>query len=236
MTILLLGSQHGDEHLGEKLHAYIGEHHPLLAAQVVFKIGNPKARRQNVRFIESDLNRSYKAPFDTYESRRAAYIQKFIKANQFDLILDLHTTACIQPPCFIIHTKTGPVRRFLRASHVDKIVEMQHPIVKPSLIGVCDKALSIEIANHDINSQMLESLCQDLSRFINNNAHHKTKKLYVVRDLLLKSKISEKDALLLRNFTKTTTGFIPILVGENSYKKNTQYLGFKATEETIITL
>ena len=88
--ILLLGSQHGNELLGEKLYKYIIKNRPELTNFVFYKVANLKAKRLGVRYIESDMNRSYNCGKDTYEKRRATKIIEYIKANNFDLVLHMH--------------------------------------------------------------------------------------------------------------------------------------------------
>lgn len=236
MKILLLGSQHGNELLGDMLYEYIQTHHHDLLATISFIIGNPRAHKQNKRYTESDMNRSYASTVDSYESRQARRVLSYIKKHNFDLVLDLHTTVCVQPPCFIIESVNDSNRAFLRSSSIDKIVMMRHDIVRTSLIGTARQVVSIEVSNNDINADLLESLCLDLKRFVTQTHHNIERYEYVVESLIAKNTISNVDAARLRNFEMSAGNFIPILVGENSYKKNTPYLGFKASKETIIRL
>ena len=236
MNILLLGSQHGNELLGERLYRHITQNHPALREHVTFKLGNPKARRLKVRYTESDMNRSYNPLLKTYEAQRAKIIKDDITKNNYDLVLDLHTTTCVQPPCLIvagIHSATLP---YLRSSSIRRIVHLRHPIVAGSLIGHVKQAVSIEVFNADMNQDTFEALTQDLRRYIVGSSHDAAASLYQVDELILKSEVAPDVAATFKNFEMSAAGFIPILTGENSYKKNTHYLGFKAEKETVITL
>ncbi|HSW78189.1 MAG TPA: succinylglutamate desuccinylase/aspartoacylase family protein [Candidatus Chromulinivoraceae bacterium] len=226
--ILLLGSQHGNELLGEQLYAYIASNRLDLLPFITFKRGNLRAYRQKVRYIESDLNRSYTGGDTTYEERRANTILKYIKKQDFDLVLDLHTTTCSQPPCLIVAGITDDNRQFIRASSIEKIVHMNHEIVETSLIGVYSKSASIEVNVIQLTTKLMEQLTSDIDRYLHNAASKKTKTVYEVGDLLGKDEITQEQAEELRNFEMSPLGFYPILVGENSYKKYTKYLGFKA--------
>ena len=238
MKVLLLGSQHGDELLGDKLYEYIKAQRPSLLEHVVFKIGNPKAHKAGVRYIESDLNRSYGGHVTTYEEKRAAYLQEYIIQNNFDLILDLHTTVCNQPPCFIVNSIRSELKPFLRASHIERVVLLSDPIIHSSLDSVSPNVIAIEVANSDISDEFLDNVCSDLERFIEGKKKYVTKRVYNVPSLLLKSEVPENEIDFLINFQPSRLGFIPILVGTStgSYAKTTHYLGFKATKETVITV
>lgn len=236
MKILLLASQHGDELLGDYLHTHLKIHYSHLLQHISFKIANPKAYKLGVRYIDSDLNRSYNKGPATYERRRASYIKRYIREQAFDLILDLHTTVCIQPPCMIVHDIYETNKQFLRASSIERIVCIKDPIIHTTLAGHNKHTVAIEIANTDITPTVLDSLCKDLERYILHKQRTTQKIVYTVDSLLLKTEVSSEEAKQLVNFQISPAGYIPILVGENSYKKNTAYLGFKATKATRITV
>lgn len=236
MKILLLGSQHGNELLGEMLYERIQARHSQLLPHLTYKLGNPQAHHKKVRFIESDMNRSYDGTLDTHEARRAQHILQYIKDGEYDLVLDLHTTVCNQPPCFILPEISEYTRPFIRASHIERVVLLTDPIVKTSLTGASSKAVAIEVANSQLTPELLDDLCQDIERFLKKDTRLSEKKVYHVPSLLLKSEVAPELLDSLINFEKTKDGFIPILTGNNSYRKNTHYLGFKAASETIITL
>lgn len=226
--ILLLGSQHGNELLGECLYAHIRQYQPALLQYTTYRIGNSRAHKRNIRYIEGDLNRSYTGKTTTYEERRAKRILSYIKKEGFDLVLDLHTTICEEPPCIIIPKLTTENMRFIRASSIQKIVEMNCPIVTTSLIGNCSRAVCIEINKDEVNNSTLNGICEDIKRYIAEKDFNQQKDIYTVDNLLEKTEIDDKDAAKLRNFELSSQGFYPILTGENSYKEQTHYLGFKA--------
>lgn len=236
MKILLLASQHGNEPLGEMLFNHISKRYPHLLPHLELTIGNPKAKAAGKRYLESDMNRSYDPALTTYEARRAQKVIDQINQHTYDIVLDLHTTVCVQPPCLIVSEITDVNRQFLKACTIDRIVRIRHPIVGTSLIGVLPDTVSMEVANNDVTPELLNLLACSIERFINRQTTTESVREYVIDELLMKASISEADASRLRNFEMSPHGFIPILVGNNSYKKNTDYLGLKATEETIITL
>jgi|ERR1700741_803954 len=227
--ILLLGSQHGNELLGEQLYGYIQRHCVTLLPHITYKVANPQAHRQNKRYIETDMNRSYVASPVSYEERRAAKIMQYLQAKDFDLVLDLHSTACDQPPSILIRSVNLRNRDFLRASHIEHVVMMQHEIVKSSLIGNVEYAISMEVSNQQITDELLNKLTQDILRYVNGGLQPVQKDIYVVDRLVLKAEVSAVQAATLKNFRYSALGYYPILIGKNSYKKNTNYLGFAAS-------
>lgn len=226
--ILLIGAQHGNELLGERLYDYIKKTRPELRSNVRYVTGNVRARKLGIRYNESDLNRSYNGKSATYEERRAARILRYIQQEDFDLVLDLHTTTCQQPPCFIVPQLTPMNAKYINSSSIEYIVEMTHEIVRTSLIGVCPVAISIEVNREEVDDVLLENLCEDLTRYLQKNTVDKFNKIYTIDALLSKDEVTENDVELLQNFQKSSSGFYPVLVGENSYKMQTNYLGFKA--------
>ncbi len=234
MKILLIGATHGNEQLGTKLYPYIIKKHPELLEHVDFIIGNPRAYAKRVRFTESDLNRSYTVGNGTYEQQRANEIQQHINQTKPDIVLDMHTTSCTQPDCLIIgDTHNEMVRRFMRASSTHAILQ-----VKPmnDVLTIADAVIAYEIPNPRVKSDIFEAICQDLLRFIANEAYTHTKQLYVMEDKIYKKDVTHADTKQFVNFEMSPLGFIPIMTGNNSYKKQTDYLGFKASKVTEIRL
>lgn len=226
--ILIIGAQHGNEPLGEALYAYIKQNRTNLLPYITFKIGNPRAKKAGVRYIESDLNRSYTGGVKTYEQRRARRMLTYIKSHAFDLVIDAHTTTCQEPPCFIAHTLNGEVGRFMAACSIMNVVHMHPRITKTSLIGVCPQAVSIEVNKEQVQERLLRVLAGAIEVYIRGDAPYSHKTIYEIADFILKSDMSEQQASKLQNFQKSPYGYYPVLTGENSYKQLTDYLGFKA--------
>lgn len=232
MKILILGSQHGNERLGVKLYEHIKKYRPELQEYITYKLANPQAFRQNVRYIQTDMNRSYGTQRPSYESLRATRVLQYIDAGDFDLVLDMHTTTCVQPPCIIVDAVRQENARFISASTIARIVEMRHPITQSSLNGARSMVVSIE-ANERITRSLLDGLCDDIERYSKDEGINIKRYVYPVTELVEKDTISGAAAAKLVNFQLSPFGFYPILVGENSYKQQTRYLGFKAYERHL---
>jgi hypothetical protein len=229
--VLLLGSQHGDERLGDSLIRRIKLYHPDLLKYVDFCIGNPKAHRLNKRYVESDLNRSYHKKLDTYEATRANKVLAKINDGGYDLVLDLHTTTDKVEPFFIAPFKhSGSIKNFFRISPISKIVIMQHSIVNKSLIGNTDNAISIEASVHMIDKRFLESLIESIEKFIQSGlTEAKVKDFFYVDLLIDKTNYTSKQFKQMKNFELFEKSFFPILVRSASYKRYKTYRGFGAT-------
>lgn len=234
--VLLLASQHGNELLGEQLYEHLQLFYPKYLNRIDFMIANPIARARGLRFIDSDLNRSYKKPAKNYEEKQATKICKYIENTKPAIVLDLHTTTCDQPSCFIISSINNQNINYLKASKINKIVTMSNKIVKNSLIGNCSKAISIEVSINRINANFLNNLSIDIINFLSGVKSHNVKQLFQVYDYLLKSEIDADELRKLQNFKKSKFGFYPILVGEQAYEKDKMYFGFKTEILQIIKL
>lgn len=228
MKILILGSQHGNEYSGEKLYSYLQNNRAELLEHVEYMTGNPQARKRRVRLVESDMNRSYSGRKNTYEERRAQKILRYIRDSGFDLVLDMHTTTVDQPPCLIMGSINTQTERFINASSVVHLIVMEEKIASTALNGVCAQSVSVEV-NQDLAQVDLEKLCDDIQRYIDNEAYAVDKYVYEVTPLL-KSDVTDEEFKQLRNFVRSDKGFYPVLVGESAYQKSEyNYLGFKAS-------
>jgi hypothetical protein len=228
VNILLVGSQHGDELLGEKLYEYLIASNPCILPHIEFVIGNPIAHSKKVRYTESDMNRSYVDNPKTFEEKRAAEIIQYIERNAYDLVLDLHTTNCIQTPCLIVKDSLLINRDYIDASSIKNVVVMKHEIISCSLIGKVDQAIAIEVSNVDLGTELYEKISKDIVNYIYKKKVSCNKKYFEVTELLEKDELKQNQVETLINFKKSNYGFYPVLVGENSYKNSTHYLGFKA--------
>lgn len=170
MKVLIIGATHGNELLGVKLYQRMLSKRLPMLEHIDFLIGNPRAFAAKKRYTDADLNRCYDGASQGYESLRAKEVCAYIEMTTPDLLLDMHTTNCIQPPCLIV---------------------------------------------------------DDISRYINHEAPHRDKELYEMYDKIYKRDVTVKEAHSFENFVPNALGFVPVMTGENSYKRQTDYLGFK---------
>lgn len=234
MKILILAATHGNELLGIKLYQRLLQKRSPLLEHIDFMISNPKAFAAKKRYIDCDLNRSYGTNGSKYEQQRAAAITEYVRLTKPDLILDMHTTSCKQPNCLIVGTIDGAMRRrLLAASHIDRILQVT-PMNDVAMLG--NNVVGYEIPNRSITSALLDDIAEDLQRFVDNQLAHSHKKLFVMQDKIYKRDVTDEQASTFINFEMHELGYVPIMTGENSYKKQTDYLGFKASAPEDIRL
>ena len=235
MRILIIGATHGNEALGPKLYQRLLQKRSPLLEHIDFILGNPRAYHARKRYIDCDLNRSYGATGQKYEEVRASQIAEHINSTRPDIILDMHTTSCHQPNCLIVHsTSDSRVRRMLRASHIETILQ-----VKPmgDIATVASNVVGYEVPNRNVTPQLLDAITDDLTNFLHDEGNHPQKRLFTMTDKIMKSEVTPEDVASFKNFEMHPMGFVPIMTGNNSYKKQTDYLGFKADagEDIIIS-
>lgn len=235
MKLLIIAATHGNELLGIKLYQYLLTQHSPLLESIDFVIGNPRAYAAKKRYIQSDLNRSYQSDGSRYEEQRAREILDYVAMTKPDIVLDMHTTTCKQPSCLIVgNLEDRQLRRFLRASHIRTILTVRS---LDDIASAMSNVVGYEVPNDHITPELLDRIANDLRRFIRGTRGSVTKNVYHMTDKIYKKDVSTKEADAFVNFQMNKKlGFVPIMTGENSYKKQTNYLGFKASAPEKITI
>jgi predicted deacylase len=111
------GSLHGDEPAGKKaIEKFIDEDHEF-RKPVQFIIGNEEALEEDVRFLETDLNRAFPGDpeSDKHEERLAAKINEMVQGTK---LLDLHTTRSYPLPFSTFSDLKDTTRDLLRSAGV----------------------------------------------------------------------------------------------------------------------
>jgi succinylglutamate desuccinylase len=127
--------------------------------RVSFVLGNPEATHQNLRFLESDLNRVFlDSPLQTHEARRAKQIMPIF--DSCDLLLDLHQTILAAQQAFYIFPWTEESGAWARAIGAARVcVDATPDPDKPALTRCADDyvknlgkpAVTIELGKKGIN-------------------------------------------------------------------------------------
>ncbi len=117
IALTLMGITHGNETAGiavlNALLALLSSGSVRLEIPVAFLLGNPWAARENKRFLERDLNRSFNRPDPRMkEERRAAELSQVLRRTDF--IVDFHQTTKASDRPFFIFPYSKPSFAFAR--------------------------------------------------------------------------------------------------------------------------
>ena len=222
--ILAIISTHGNELLGPNLLAYMLAKRSKLLENIEFIIANPRAYAKNVRYTESDLNRSYGLGLDTYEGQRAKTIEERIRLLKPELVLDFHTTTAEQPNILITADKDNEVvQRFINSSAVKDVL-----VVKPlnDITMVVPNFAAYEVPNSHLNDDLYGKICADITRYLDNKTAEVKRTFYKMAGKITPEE--EKNITDLKNFVyNDTLQAIPAFLGEEAYKQDGTYAGFK---------
>ena len=222
--ILAIISTHGNELLGPNLLAYMLTKRSKLLEDMEFVMANPCAYIKDVRYTESDLNRSYGLDLDTYEGHQAKMIEERIRLLQPELVLDFHTTTAEQPDILITADKDNKVAQsFISASATGNIL-----VVEPlnDITTVAPNFVAYEVPNSHLNDDLYGQICADITRFLDNKAAEVKRTFHKMAGKITPEE--EKNITDLKNFVyNDTLQAIPAFLGEEAYKQDGTYAGFK---------
>ncbi len=216
--------QHGDERFGA-----------LVANQLLISgektlLANPVAFIKGVRFLDSDLNRSYgETGTRGYEQKRAMQILE--QAAKYDTVIDIHSSRAKVGKVAILASDDPAVLKKVVSLGFHKAVVMPRSIVKTSLIGNVAHGISLEFgANIEQNELTAKELSSKIGAVTNNQSCRGKLDIYYVSGKLA----SKYRGTGLRNYRYSSNiGGYPILVGESRYKT---YAGFFARKTKTISI
>jgi hypothetical protein len=226
--ILIIGAQHGDERLGPQLYRFLKKD-PRRYASVDYLCGNPKAYRQGVRFIESDLNRSFVPNPKTYEQKRAQKILTIIAAGKYDYVLDIHTAREEVGRLFIATRLDDTMERIIAASRIERVAIMPPKIANCSLIGNVPNAISVEYERQLAGKRQT---LRELKELIDNLLYSQTARpreiFYVEGAIPLTSEVNKR----AKNFELCEEKFYPVIFGPGN-TAYTEHKGFAARKKEL---
>lgn len=213
MKIGIIVCVHGTEPFGLKV---IKELKKLHVKDLEYVVANKKALVEGKRFIDSDLNRSFPGSPESedYEERLAHKLLQ--KIENFDIIIDLHSTSSDCPPIAIITKKTKKNIKTAKQTGIKRICFMNQDLASgKSLIDHVDCGVSLEVGNHKDEKIVIQAV-----NFIKN--------LLISKGLIegKKEKVNhefyevfglEKDMNLKLESFKKHKNYYPVLVDEESY-------------------
>jgi len=210
VKILVVCCLHGDEKFGLRI-AKLLTKTPI--GGIDFIIGNPKAVAANKRYVDSDLNRSFRQG-EGYEAKRALEISALFA--KYNYVIDIHTTSTDleMVPIFV---SFGPKsKKILNVLDSKQVVIM--PKSKDSLIGAFGNgAVSLEFGDSYCRSN---SALHEVHEFLLKLASRKerrpkTREIYRITSLAPPK--TKKTACANFQYSKLLGGY-GFLIGERSYK------------------
>lgn len=229
--ILIIGAQHGDERLGPRLNRFLKSDAVGRYENVTYLCGNPRAFRRNVRFTETDLNRSYDPTVPrTYEEKRAAKILQHIRQGRYDYVLDIHTSRADVGRFFLATHLDGAVADIVSASRFERVAVMPPHIADCSLIGQVPQAISVEYDRRLARTQQaLRELVELLDNLLAGKSLPRQREIFYVTSTIPSTSNISPEA---KNFEKCEQGFYPIIY-RSSGGSYAQHKGFAAHEKEV---
>lgn len=222
--ICLVCCQHGNEVFGKKVYEYFKNRAKEYENVDTF-IANPIALSKRKRFIDTDLNRSYKQSSLTgYESQIAPKILK--RVQKADVVIDIHTTTAADiHVCSIVTHIDKKIDLILSNVSYENVAIISKDMAGGSLIGNVVSGLSLEF--NEIFAKSQEAL--EVVRNVIENTLKSKKGPYLNKTLFEVEGVIKPDIKLkpaAKNFIyEKSQKFYPVLFGEKNY---TTHQGFYA--------
>jgi len=214
LKYLAIGGLHGNEPLGIEL---VPKIQALQVDWLKAEFGNPQAIKQNVRFVEEDLNRVFPGNANgNHEQKRAAKLTKI--SQSFDFVLDFHNTYGLNNDCGFVGgndwEKTVNLAGFLG---IKRVIIADYDCIN-KFVPNC---LSIEISLNSIqnNTNLWVNKLQNLNKF-DPNKKYQAVELY---QFIYRVSRQQQNKLNFKNW-KT---FEPIS------KRDTKKLGLNPSQEYL---
>lgn len=245
---------HPTEHLAPLIAHHLRTERTDLLAHVDYKCGNPvaAARMPQERYTNehstdpalkgTDLNRSFSPskPPRTHEERIAAAMLPTLR--EYNRVFDAHTstTDCGPNQRFFLTARphNRVVRQFIAASTVTDVIILPPDITEPSLIGQVRNSISFECNQDWAHTPAAMKEMMLILDGVTKGAplvKARRRRFFHVYEPI---KREEDPGLETPNFSLCADGYYPVLLGENSYRRDPSkpYVGFKARAPEIIRM
>ena len=161
---------------------------------------------------------------DTYEGRRANVIEERIRILKPELVLDFHTTTAEQPDILITADRNNEVvQRFINASAIK-----DNLVVSPlnDITTVAQNFVAYDVSNSHLNDDLYKQICTDIERYLDRKVIDQERTFYKMIGKILPEE--EQNIADLKNFAyNDTLQAIPAFLGEEAYKHDGTYAGFR---------
>ena len=145
-NIHIVGALHGNEPFGERVINKLKR--TDFSNNLSFTIGNPDAFDRKIRFIETDLNRSFGLSVKSKEAVIADAITAKLEQINPEIIIDIHSSISEVGVVAILAKESNVLYEVASAVGASTIVVMSPELSKHSLIGqFAAKSLSLEFGS-----------------------------------------------------------------------------------------
>lgn len=231
MKTLVIAGVHGNEQFGLKI---LGKLQQLNCSGVELYIAHPEAIAKRVRYVMHDLNRSFgDEKIDSVEYELARILSQKIRAENYDLVIDLHTSTVPVGYVAVLASAAPALTTIAKRLGVDHIAIMPNEIARQALIGVApEKSICLEFGQHLRSDKLALKVAHSIHSLSKGNAVESATRS--VRAYYIKRVITRNEAagLLLRNYEyeERLSGY-PFLTGTDNYL---EHRGFLATKRTKV--
>jgi len=248
--ILLIGL-HGTEHLAARVAYHLQTERQDLLKYVNYICGNPRAAASvpQQRYTNehkhngergTDLNRSFNIAEKpkTYEEKRAAELLD--RLLSYDYVFDLHTTTTSAGSSkrFSITTQllnVPQIRTIIAASPMERVVVI--PKSGNYMTDLVPQAMAFEFNQEYARTPKgIGEIVSTLDILVGNKKPiPKPREIFYVERPIPQT---EDPGINTPNFELCKDGYYPVLLGDNSYRKDPTkpYVGWAATKKEIIVL
>jgi succinylglutamate desuccinylase len=184
-----------------------------------FFIANKKALKENKRFIDSDLNRSFPGKTCGNHEERIAF-NLLNKLKNFNYVLDFHSSSNYSPMFGIITKPNSEKIEFAKRLRLKKLVIMPEFFAcGKSLIDFVHCGISIEVGPHN-REENIDEADLLIKNFIKNKLNEHME-IFEVFNIIKKNKKN----ILINNFDNISKGQI---IAKDSSGNQTAYYDFTA--------
>lgn len=206
---------HGNERYGLSVFQYFQSHIEEYPGLKVI-LANEPALEKNVRFIATDLNRSFPGSIDaTNESRLAALLLQ--ELVNIPLVLDIHTTTSEITLVPIVTQLHGDISMLIHATDSQRVVLVTSPMGDASLIAHVASGVSLEYGDAFAGKPgTLQTTIELIAHVLfGKDSPQRNRDVFSVTGVLKKTVSIPPDA---RNFTfLSNLGVYPVLLHERAY-------------------
>ncbi len=180
-TLIISTATHGNEKVGVELAKIVLRNFQqkkiaIKQGAVYLLLANPKAYKQNKRFIDYDLNRSFlgNKNLDFYEHQRAQEIENYFSKKQIDYFLDFHSVSADSSRLIALNHRTitehKQTKSFLNQTQISRVLSYQSNHIPGTMGDFFMKkdafAVGLECGNHN-NQTALSTAKRELTLFLN---------------------------------------------------------------------